>query len=98
MSKTRFRGRSRFHIRDLSLMILSSLWFRNSSFSGQFPNINILKPKVVPVVLQLDLAGQKDGLAAIPVIFQDRMVHDQFPIQENLDLVSDHDDAESIPM
>ena len=40
------------------------------------------------MVLQFDLPGGKDGLAAIPVILQDHVVHDKTIVETNRDALA----------
>src|SRR5262245_35070932 len=68
------------------------------SLPPNLPNVNILEPQLVPVVLQLDLAAWKNWLRAIPIIFLHRVARDQFAVQEHVRPLAGHDDLEMIPL
>src|SRR5436190_1989808 len=67
-------------------------------FGRQLAYIDILKPKRPAMVLQLDLPARINWFVAFPIIFQCRRPHDEFAIEENVDLFSSHDDAEAVPL
>src|SRR5215208_3533380 len=64
----------------------------------QLPDVNVLEPERVPVVLQLDLARRGQWLAAGPEVVQGHVVHDQLAVEVDGDLVADQADEEGVPL
>ena len=63
-----------------------------------FADVDVAEVDRVAVALQLDLAEGEDGLAVVPVVFHDNIVHDALAVEIDGDLIADHLDTEGVPL
>src|SRR5258706_14878451 len=63
----------------------------------EFTDVNVLEEQFVAVVLQFNLPGWIDRLFALPIIFENRVVHDQLIVQKHMHPLTGHDNAEAVP-
>ena len=63
----------------------------------QLADVNVAEPKFVAVVLQLNLAGLKQRLRAVPEIFQRHIARHECAVEKHMHAIAHHQDAETVP-
>ena len=71
---------------------------RDGRFPRDLPDEEVPEPERVAVGLQLDLPGRVDRLVPLPVVLEDRVVHDPLVVEVDGDPLADHEDPERVPL
>ena len=72
--------------------------YRIGFFGRDLPDLDVPPADFAAVSLKLDWAPGRDGIRAIPVVFQDCMVHDELAVEVDRGPRSSLDDPEGVPV